>query len=200
MADAPLRVLLAAADPLARSALAARIAGEPGLLLAAEVASPRPGDAADLVVWDLGLDPTAALEHLQDVQVPLLVLAPDEDSGVDALLAGARGALLRGGDLSELGPALRAIAAGLCVVDPAVIAAAAPSREAPGAAPEELTPREHEVLQLVAEGLSNRAIAARLGISEHTAKFHVNAILSKLGVQRRSEAVARAARLGLVVF
>src|SRR5688500_5670196 len=139
MADAPLRVLLAAADPLARSALATRIAAEPGLLLAAEVAAPRPGDAADLVVWDLGLDPTAALEHLHEVELPLVGLSPDEDSGAEALAAGARGALLRGGDLAELGPALRAIAAGLCVADPAVIATAAPSREAPGAAPEELT-------------------------------------------------------------
>jgi two-component system, NarL family, nitrate/nitrite response regulator NarL len=63
-----------------------------------------------------------------------------------------------------------------------------------------LTPREMEVLQLVAEGLTNRRIAGRLGISEHTAKFHVNAILGKLGASSRSEAVAQAARLGLVLL
>jgi DNA-binding CsgD family transcriptional regulator len=63
-----------------------------------------------------------------------------------------------------------------------------------------LTPREREVLALLAEGLSNKAIADRLAISEHTAKFHVNAVLAKLGVQRRTEAVVRAARLGLVTL
>jgi two-component system, NarL family, nitrate/nitrite response regulator NarL len=63
---------------------------------------------------------------------------------------------------------------------------------------EHLTPRELEVLELVAEGLSSKLIAVRLGISEHTAKFHVNAIMTKLGVQSRTEAVVRAARLGLL--
>ena len=66
--------------------------------------------------------------------------------------------------------------------------------------PESLTPREREVLALLAEGLSNKAIADRLDISEHTAKFHVNAVLAKLGVQRRTEAVVRAARMGLVTL
>src|SRR5439155_839631 len=59
---------------------------------------------------------------------------------------------------------------------------------------------EHEVLQLLAQGLSNKLIAARLGISDHTVKFHVNAILGKLGAQSRTEAIAQAARLGLVLF
>jgi DNA-binding NarL/FixJ family response regulator len=65
---------------------------------------------------------------------------------------------------------------------------------------EELTPRELEVLQQLAEGLANKAIAQRLGISEHTVKFHVNAIMGKLGVQSRTAAVVRATRLGLVVL
>ena len=65
---------------------------------------------------------------------------------------------------------------------------------------EPLTPREAEVLQLLAEGLTNRRIAERLGISEHTAKFHVNAILGKLGARSRSEAIAQAARLGLLLL
>ena len=63
-----------------------------------------------------------------------------------------------------------------------------------------LTPRESEVLQLLAEGLPNKAIAERLGISDHTAKFHVNAILGKLGASTRTEALAQAARLGLVLL
>ncbi len=65
---------------------------------------------------------------------------------------------------------------------------------------EDLTPREREVLGLLAEGLSNRAIAGRLGISEHTAKFHVHIILGKLGTQSRTEAVVQAARLGLITL
>jgi len=65
---------------------------------------------------------------------------------------------------------------------------------------EELTPRETEVLQLMADGLTNKAIAQKLSISEHTVKFHVNAILGKLGVQSRTEAVVRATRLGLLLL
>ncbi len=73
--------------------------------------------------------------------------------------------------------------------------------EASGDRPvEDLTPRELEVLQLLAEGLANKAIAQRLGVSDHTIKFHVNAILGKLGAQSRTEAVVRATRLGLIVL
>jgi len=98
--------------------------------------------------------------------------------------------------------ALQAVARGLAVFEPTL----SPVRPTPRASastptsPEALTPREREVLSLLAEGLSNKAIADRLAISEHTAKFHVNAVLSKLGVQRRTEAVVRAARLGLVTL
>ncbi|HEX9940563.1 MAG TPA: response regulator transcription factor, partial [Thermoanaerobaculia bacterium] len=66
--------------------------------------------------------------------------------------------------------------------------------------PETLTPRELEVLQLLSQGLPNKLIAQRLGISEHTVKFHVNAVLGKLGVQSRSEAIVQAVRSGLVVL
>ena len=71
-----------------------------------------------------------------------------------------------------------------------------PSRGA--ALVEELSPREAEVLSLMAEGLSNKAIAERLEISEHTVKFHVHTVLGKLGTQSRTEAVVRAARLGVL--
>jgi len=79
-------------------------------------------------------------------------------------------------------------------------AALRPPLPTPPSLVEPLTPREMEVLQLVAAGLTNRRIGERLGISEHTAKFHVNAILGKLGAQSRGEAVAQAARLGLVLL
>lgn len=94
-----------------------------------------------------------------------------------------------------------AAAAGLVVSDPSLGPGLRPERgreEAPLV--EDLTPREREALQLLAEGLSNKEIARRLGTSEHTAKFHVNAILGKLNAHSRTEAVTRAARLGLIIF
>jgi DNA-binding NarL/FixJ family response regulator len=76
-----------------------------------------------------------------------------------------------------------------------------PRSERPAEAPAEaLTPRELEVLQLLAEGLPNKTIARQLSISEHTVKFHLNAIMSKLGAQSRTEAVVRATRLGLIIL
>ena len=77
---------------------------------------------------------------------------------------------------------------------------AAPSATKPAPPAETLTARELEVLQCIAEGQANKAIAARLHISEHTVKFHVNAILGKLAAQSRTEAVVRATRLGLVLL
>jgi DNA-binding NarL/FixJ family response regulator len=99
------------------------------------------------------------------------------------------------------------VARGLVVLDEGIAApllrpqgggAASPAE--PDAPVEPLTPREVEVLQLLAEGLSNKLLGSRLGISEHTAKFHVNAILGKLGAQGRTDAVVRAARMGLILL
>jgi DNA-binding NarL/FixJ family response regulator len=85
------------------------------------------------------------------------------------------------------------------VFDPVLLRSLLSARAAP---PEALalTPREAEVLSLMAEGLSNKLIADRLRISEHTAKFHVNAILNKLGAETRTEAVVLAARRGLLML
>jgi len=94
---------------------------------------------------------------------------------------------------------LRAVALGLIVLDEAFARSYAPA-EPPAELTEPLTPRELEVLQRLTQGLSNKQIAQRLGVSEHTVKFHVNAILGKLGVQSRSEAIVQAVRLGLVVL
>ena len=96
---------------------------------------------------------------------------------------------------------IHAVAQGLAVIEPELLAdvwPAGPPVESDLA--EELTPRELEVLQLLAEGLANKAIAQRLTISEHTVKFHVNAIMSKLGAQSRTAAVVRATRLGLIML
>jgi two-component system nitrate/nitrite response regulator NarL len=91
-----------------------------------------------------------------------------------------------------------AVAHGLVAVEETVAESLRPRVAAPPA--EALTPREREVLQLLSQGLSNKQIAQALRISEHTVKFHVNAILGKLGVQGRTEAVVQAARLGLITL
>jgi DNA-binding NarL/FixJ family response regulator len=107
----------------------------------------------------------------------------------------ARGWLRRDASEDELAAAVRAVAAGLQVIDPLLEPQA--DGRVPSAA---LTEREREVLALIAMGLTNRAIALQLGISEHTAKFHVGAVLAKLEAQSRAEAVSVAVREGLLTL
>jgi DNA-binding NarL/FixJ family response regulator len=206
-------------DPLARSGLAALLEGEPGL----DLVETDP----DVILWDSGARPSAALElpgttgtpdeaedeeeedEEDETGPPVLALAADEETAAEALAAGARGVLFRDVGVARLTAALQAVARGLYVMDDglAALLQPPPSGSAPSdigtdtAEPvEPLTPREVEVLQLLAQGLSNKQIGARLGISEHTAKFHVNAILGKLGAHGRTNAVVRAARLGLFLL
>ena len=102
-------------------------------------------------------------------------------------------------DEEQLLAAVRAVAAGLHVFAPALARALLQDGPTdPTAPPVDLTPRESQVLALVAEGLTNKAIAQRLAISDHTVKFHVNAILGKLNAQSRTDAVVRATRQGLI--
>ncbi len=206
-ANEPLQVLVVGEDPLARNGLA-NIVGGQGLTVIGPVS---PLDAVqkrfnagtpDVAAWDLGAEANSASDRLREfdaVTTPVLVLAPDESSASDAITAGARGALLRDADGGQLATALRAIVHGNIVIDEA-LSGLVRARANPSATVESLTVREMEVLQLLAQGLANKEIAARLGVSEHTAKFHVNAILGKLGAQSRTEAVVRAARQGLLIL
>ncbi len=167
----------------------------------------------DVVLWDLGWDPdpkavrttSQAIASLSAGIPPVAALLPDAgDAGAfatDLRATGVRGLLLRNARPQTLTTALSAVAAGLVVLDPTLqddLPPVAPPPPAP--LPESLTPREQEVLRLLAEGAPNKAIAHQLGISEHTVKFHVNAIMGKLGAQSRTEAVVRATRLGLVLL
>jgi two-component system, NarL family, nitrate/nitrite response regulator NarL len=204
-----LRVLVVADDPLARAGLATLLAGQPGCSVVGQVAGDvdlavtRQVYSPDVLVWDLGWsDPTLSLERLAGLHdVPVVALVSDEAHAADAWAAGARGLLRREADAESLAAALRSVALGLASLDPALAAALIPPQDqAPMPLAEELTPRELEVLRLVAQGLPNKAIAQRLEISEHTVKFHVNAILGKLGVQSRTEAVVHATRLGLILL
>jgi DNA-binding NarL/FixJ family response regulator len=200
-----LRIAVIGDDPLARSGIVALTSSVADAIVVAELsmdelASASPLDA-DVVIWDLGAaaDPPRIEAVARAVEVPLVALVNRRAD--QALAAGARGVLTRDVDGERLESALRAVLAGLLVMDEAFGAELGKRQRAPTAEPEEaLTPRELEVLGLVAEGLSNKLIGVRLGISEHTVKFHVNAILEKLEVETRTEAVVRAARLGVLML
>src|SRR6266508_1540344 len=126
---------------------------------------------------------------------------------LDELYAGARAILPRSAECNEIVVAIEAVTNGLAVLPrellPTLLNGASAAEELPDGNDEvraRLTPRELEVLAAMADGVSNKAIARRLGISFHTAKFHVAAILVKLNADSRTEAVTRAAQLGLVML
>ena len=204
-----IRVLIVADDPLVRAGLAVLLADQPGCVVVGQLASEgiefdtidayRP----DVLLWDLGWDPQTALENLSELAAPqpLLVLLNDQAHAGVAWAAGARGLLPRDSSAESLRAALLALAQGLAVVDPGWAAALLPSGEETPVSPVGgLTHREREVLQLLAEGLPNKVIASRLGISEHTVKFHVNAVMGKLGAQSRTDAVVRGTRAGFILL
>ena len=142
---------------------------------------------ADVVVLDLELPGLSGLDAIARFGAPVLVLtAYGSDDDIDrALAAGAKGYLLKGAPLDDIERAIAAVARGESVLDPRITSRVlAPRRR--------LSAREREVLRLVADGKSNKEIAAALRISERTAKFHVTAIFNKLGAENRAQAVALA--------
>jgi len=167
----------------------------------------------DVVLMDLrmprcdGVEATRRLRaHDPDVKVLILTTYADNRSVIDALRAGARGFLTKDAGAAEIQAALRQVKLGRAVIDPAVqhhlldaiaTGAAAGSPEARHAYPDGLTPREAEVLALIAAGLSNAEIARRLVVSETTVKSHVNHLFAKTGVRDRAQAVAYAYRHGI---
>jgi DNA-binding NarL/FixJ family response regulator len=200
------RVVVVSEDPLVRGGLVSLLSGQSGIVLEGQLAPDElpEGEAsgAEVAVWDVGPG-SSGLERLAEAEprgLRVLAVLADESQAPDALGAGARGVVRRDVDAPRLAAALQALARGLLVLDPAMAESVLRPRPSAVAPLEPLTPREHEVLQLLAEGLSNKRIAARLGISDHTAKFHVNAIFGKLGAQSRTEALAQAIRLGLVLL
>lgn len=213
-------ILVLAATPVARAGLRALLADDPvgdlrvvgeatgsGDLLA-QIAACQP----DCLLVDPDPIDAALLDTLAELTRtepgrPVVLLGPaGPDTGREALRSGARASLRLAAGGPELAVALRAVMLGLVVLDPAT---AGPLLDqltdqqarliTPDTPPTPLTRREREVLQLLAQGHTNRGIAAQLGVSEHTAKFHVGAVLAKLGVGSRAEAVAVAARQGLIL-
>ncbi|MEW2524211.1 response regulator transcription factor [Streptomyces sp. NPDC047071] len=163
----------------------------------------------DVVLMDLrmpvmdGIETTARLaEDHPEVAVVVLTTFADDDSILGALGAGARGYLTKNAGRQDITRAIRAAAAGQSVLDRevqdrllATVRTKAPTRGQ--ALPEDLTPREREVLTLIGQGLPNRAIAEKLFISEATVKTHINNLFAKAGIRDRADAVRRAIEAGL---
>jgi DNA-binding NarL/FixJ family response regulator len=201
-------VAIIAPSPVARAQLEAMLSRRPGLRVVGGLGTGF--QEADVVLVDPGSRPIEALLRglARGARLPLVTLLGADAVPVGAarlLRAGARGLLPRNATERELGACIEAVASGLMVLHPAtapasVVRAADGRRPAPErSAREPLTPRELEVLAMLADGLGNRAVAAALGITIHTVKFHVAAILDKLHARRRTDAVAIAMRLGVLL-
>jgi DNA-binding NarL/FixJ family response regulator len=203
-----IRVFVAASTAPLRLALRARLDG-PGILVVGDGPTPdgAPADV-DVVVIDNAERFLVSGDALAEVGARAVVALADDERPARAL----HGLPLRGwaivsreASAAELRAATTAAAQGFTVLPAALSARLLPARApAPEGGADEtldsLTPREREVLELLAHGLSNRQIAERLDISEHTAKFHVAAISGKLGAASRTEAVSRGVRRGLITL
>jgi NarL family two-component system response regulator YdfI len=210
-----IRVLIVAAAARARRALESllhtqgfEVVGSFAVLEdAADVFAEKDLDAILLDASDASLEDL--FESLQETGVaretPVVLLLPGttSDAVSHALRLGVRGILPPSPEPQQLAAALEAVVRELVVFhsDPASPLRPATSRAVPaGELAEPLTPREREVLRLLASGLGNKEIAAKLKISEHTAKFHVASILGKLGAASRAEAVSIGMRNGLILL
>ena len=211
------RVLVAAASPVVRAGLETLVRASPSLLLVGA----SPGGTAlaqqmedlqpDVVLLTLDSNDESSLELLMlgtDPNAPAVVLVLDEPNRArtaEALRSGARAILPREAAATEIIAAVEAAAAGLVVlhpdaVDPLLPGPSSAAREPPPAPQQALTPREIEVLAMLAEGLGNKEIAWRLSISEHTVKFHISSIFTKLNATSRTEAVTLGIRQGLILI
>jgi DNA-binding NarL/FixJ family response regulator len=211
-----IRVLLADDQRVVREGLAMLVGLLPGVEVVGTAADGEQAVAMaarldpDVVLMDLrmprcdGVEATRRLRgHGERPHVVVLTTYADDRSVVDALRAGARGYLTKDAGAEDIERALRRVVAGRPAIDPAVqhhlldALAAGPATAAAPRAPDGLTPRELDVLALIADGLSNTEIAARLVVAEATVKTHVNHILAKTGARDRAQLVAHAYRTGI---
>ncbi|MFC9256427.1 response regulator [Amycolatopsis thailandensis] len=209
MTEPPIRLLLADDHPIVRAGLRAVLETEPGLVVTAEAATAEDAVARaaegdiDVVLMDLrfgpgmtGAEATAAITARPDAPRVLIVTTYDTDADtLPAIEAGATGYLLKDAPPEDLAAAVRTAAAGRTTLAPTVADRLMSRMRMPTTA---LTRREIEVLVLVADGLSNRAIADRLHLTEGTVKSHLARSYTKLGVDSRTAAVATATDLGLI--
>jgi DNA-binding NarL/FixJ family response regulator len=193
-----MRVMIISASPLARVGLAALLSDFTDCEVIGEAASfeDLPDDLPDVLLWDLSWGVDFGTLH---VSVPIVALIADEADVGEVRRAGISGILSTDSSPEQIHAAMLAVMQDLVVADPVFVPALTPPEGEVESLKAPLTPREQEVLRLLAEGLPNKNIALQLGVSEHTVKFHINAIFSKLGVQSRTEAVVKAMKLGLIV-
>lgn len=211
-----IRVFIVAASPLIRAGLQSMLADSRvdivGSASDLESISGQFVDAEpDVVLVEVSADTQEeslnTIEHAEIArEYPVVVLSEQIKSSSlsDALRAGVRAVLPRDVTPEQLLATLEAAVAGLVVVHPSELNAVLPAAVSSSAPVDELleplTRREREVLQMLASGLANKEIAARLAISDHTVKFHVASILGKLGASTRTEAVSVGIRRGLVLL
>jgi len=206
-----IRVLVGSRSSLVRAALESVIRASPALEFAGAVDLSHLSSltlSSSLLSGDVMLiemaDATANDWHvLADLPVPAVLLLDPADPALagSALRSGIRGAISWDATPQEIEGAVHAVNAGLVVTTPALLAELRPDAQTfAEELAEPLSERELEVLDLLAEGLSNKLVAHRLGISEHTVKTHVASIFAKLGVSSRTEAVSQAIRRGLVML
>ncbi len=190
------RVAIVDDHPVVREGLVAALDGKENIEVAGSFASAEEAMGAinaDVVLLDLelpGMSGLDAIEKLRERAAVLVLTAYAAEEDIDrAIRAGAKGYLLKGASLDEIEHAIAAVARGESYFDRRVMGMSGRKR---------LSTREREVLRLVAEGKSNKEIAAKLRITERTAKFHVTAIFNKLGAENRAQAVAIAAEQHLL--
>ncbi len=211
-AERPLHVLLVDDHEVVREGLAALLARRPAFQVVAEAGTVADAMTAarrfrpDLVVMDVRLPDGTGIEACRDIRsempetrVVMLTSYPDEEAVMAAILAGASGYLLKQIRGRDLVAALESVGRGDSLLDPAVTeqVLARIRRVASGSASDELsdlTPQERKILMLVAEGKTNREIAAEVFLSDKTVKNYVSSILSKLNLQRRAQAAAFVAK------
>ncbi len=213
----PLRVMVADDQALVREGLMTLLEAAPDITPVAAAVNGEEAVALcarhrpDVVLMDLrmpeldGVEATRRIRAAQpETEIVVLTTYADEASILEALQAGARGYLTKDAGIAEISRAIHAAANHQAVLDPVVhsrLLAAATSgakpAPAPASLPDELTPREAEVLSLIARGLSNREIADTLVVSEATVKTHVNHVFAKIGARDRAQAVHYAYTHGL---
>jgi DNA-binding NarL/FixJ family response regulator len=193
-----IQVLVAASSPVGRAGLKSLVedAGEcvvVGSASAGEIVELALELHPDVILWQISPDEDAAtILRLLERQNTILLTS---NAALELIRAGAHGVLPLEASADQIGVALQAAASGLGVFSPEHFDAPATGR-----APSTLTAREKEVLRMIAEGLANKEIAWRLGISEHTVKFHVSALLGKLGAGSRAEAISAGIRQGVIML
>ena len=205
-----IRILLVDDHSVVRQGLKMFLGLDPELEVVGEAANGKEGVRLarelqpDVVLMDLlmpgvdGIEATMTIRReLPEVEVIVLTSVLDDDKVFRAMRAGASGYLLKDTEADDLCRSIKAAAAGQVQLSPRVAARLLQEIHSPES-PEVLTPREREVLQLLAWGLANKEIARELNIGEKTVKTHVSNILGKLGVLSRTQAALYAVRVGLV--